>query len=98
MTFGLREREMANSIPIFRERESKWKIPIQLSRTGTVIKIPFPFLGTGMGVENSIPAFREREWEAGIPENGREREFRLTLTSLHTPDSQTKYLLSMVSV
>ena len=42
MTFWLREREreMANSIPIFRERESKWKIPIQFSGTGTGMKIP----------------------------------------------------------
>ena len=33
---------------------------------------------TGMEVENSIPDFRERECEAGIPKNGREREFPLT--------------------
>ena len=77
MTFGLREREreMANSIPIFRERESKWKIPIQFSGTGTGMKIP----------QNSIPIFRNgnesekfhsrlsgRELEDGIPGNSRE--------------------------
>ena len=75
MTFGLREREreMANSIPIFRERESKWKIPIQFSGTGTVMKIPFPFSGTGMRVKNSIPDFRDGNWRTvfpGIPGNG----------------------------
>ena len=69
MTFGLREREreMANSIPIFRERESKWKIPIQFSGTGTVMKIPFPFSGTGIGVENSIPNFRDGNWRPVFP-------------------------------
>ena len=69
MTFGLREREreMANSIPIFRERESKWKIPIQFSGTGTVIKIPFPFSGTGMRVKNSIPDFRDGNWRTVFP-------------------------------
>ena len=70
MTFGLREREreMANSIPIFRERESKWKIPIQFSGTGTVMKIPFPFSGTGMRVKNSIPNFRDGNWRTVFPE------------------------------
>ena len=70
MTFGLREREreMANSIPIFRERESKWKILIQFSGTGTVMKIPFPFSGTGMRVKNSIPDFRDGNWRTVFPE------------------------------
>ena len=46
---------------------------------------PFPLTGTGMKNfwngnwnEKIIPNFRERESEAGIPRNGREREFPLT--------------------
>ena len=38
----------------------------------------FPTFGNGNGNEKIIPNFREREWEAGIPGNGREREFPLT--------------------
>ena len=65
---------MANSIPIFWERESKWKIP-------------FPIFGNGNGYENSIPIFGNgnesekfhsrlsgRELEDGIPRNSREQE------------------------
>ena len=39
------------------------------------MKIPFPFSGTGMGVENSIPDFRDGNWRTvfpGIPGNSRE--------------------------
>ena len=39
----------------------------------TVMKIPFPFLGTGMRVKNSIPDFRDGNWRTvfpGIPGNG----------------------------
>ena len=41
-------------------------------------KIAFPTFGNGNGNEKIIPNFRERESEAGIPGNGREREFPLT--------------------
>ena len=44
------------------------------------MKIPFPFSGTGMGVENSIPDFRDGNWRPvfpGIPRNSRDREFPL---------------------
>ena len=37
------------------------------------MKIPFPFLGTGMRVKNSIPDFRDGNWRTvfpGIPGNG----------------------------
>ena len=54
-----------NCIPKFWEREREWKIA-------------FPTFGNGNGNEKIIPNFREREWEAGIPGNGREREFPLT--------------------
>ena len=54
---------MENCIPKFWERERK---------------IAFPTFGNGNGNEKIIPNFREREWEAGIPGNGREREFPLT--------------------
>ena len=57
---------MKNCIPNFWERE--WEIV-------------FPTFGNGNGNEKSIPNFREREWEAGIPGNGREREFPLTPVS-----------------
>ena len=40
--------------------------------------MPFPTFWNGNGNEKIIPNFREREWEAGIPGNGREREFLLT--------------------
>ena len=36
----------------------------------------FPTFGDGN--EKIIPNFRELEWEAGIPGNGREREFLVT--------------------
>ena len=54
---------MENCIPEFWEREREWKIA-------------FPTFGNGN--EKLIPKFWEREWEAGIPGNGREREFPLT--------------------
>ena len=54
---------MENYILEFRERE--WKIS-------------FPIFGNGNGNEKLIPKLWEREWEAGIPGNGREREFPLT--------------------
>ena len=56
---------MENCIPKFWERERERKIG-------------FPTFGNGNGNEKIIPNFREREWEAGIPGNGREREFPLT--------------------
>ena len=56
---------MENYIPEFREREWEWKIA-------------FPTFGNGNGNEKIIPKLWEREWEAGIPGNGREREFPLT--------------------
>ena len=70
MTFGLQEqeREMANSIPIFRERESKWKLPIQFSGTGESEKFHSRLSG--------------RELEDGIPENSREREREKIYTSI----------------
>ena len=52
-----------NYIPEFRERE--WES-----------KIAFPTFGNGNGNEKIIPELWE--WEAGIPGNGREREFPLT--------------------
>ena len=55
---------MENCIPQFWEREQEWKEHSQL-------------LGTGTGMKKSS-IFLEREWEAGIPRNGREREFSLT--------------------
>ena len=77
---------MANSIPKFRERECKWKIPL-------------PILGTGMRVANSIPIFGNgnasgkfhsrlsgRELEAGIPGNSRDREFPLMVERRCGPD------------
>ena len=39
-----------------------------------------------MGIENCIPNFWEREWEAGIPGNGREREFPLTPVASYMDD------------
>ena len=56
---------MENCIPEFWEREWEWKIA-------------FPTFGNGNGNEKLIPKLWEREWEAGIPGNGREREFPLT--------------------
>ena len=56
---------MKNCIPEFWEREREWKIA-------------FPTFGNGNGNEKLIPKLWEREWEAGIPGNGREREFPLT--------------------
>ena len=56
---------MENYIPKFREREREKKIA-------------FLTIGNGNGNEKLIPKLWEREWEAGIPENGREREFPLT--------------------
>ena len=56
---------MENCIPKFWERERERKIA-------------FPTFGNGNGNEKIIPNFRERESEAGIPGNGREREFPLT--------------------
>ena len=73
MTFGLREREreMANSIPIF--------------GNGNGNENSIPIFGTGMRVKNSIPIFGNgnesekfhsrlsgRELEDGIPGNSRE--------------------------
>ena len=56
---------MENCIPEFWEREREWKKA-------------FPTFGNGNGNEKLIPKLWEREWEAGIPGNGREREFSLT--------------------
>ena len=56
---------MKNCIPEFWEREREWKIA-------------FPTFGNGNGNEKLIPKLWERQWEAGIPGNGREREFPLT--------------------
>ena len=56
---------MENCIPEFWEREREWKKA-------------FPTFGNGNGNEKLIPKLWEREWEAGIPGNGREREFPLT--------------------
>ena len=56
---------METYIPEFWERERE-------------CKIAFPTFGNGNGNEKLIPKFWEREWEAGIPGNGREREFPLT--------------------
>ena len=42
------------------------------------MKIPFPFSGTGMGVENSIPDFRDGNWRPvfpGIPGIGNSRSW-----------------------
>ena len=55
---------MENCFPKFWERE--WKMP-------------FPTFGNRKGNEKIIPNFWEQEWEAGIPGNGWEREFILTL-------------------
>ena len=62
---------MENCIPEFWEREREWKIA-------------FPTFGNGNGNEKLIPKLWEREWEAGIPGNGREREFPLTPASMST--------------
>ena len=56
---------MENCIPKFWEQERERKIA-------------FPTFGNGNGNEKIIPNFRERESEAGIPGNGREREFSLS--------------------
>ena len=61
---------MENCIPKFWEREREWKIA-------------FPTFGNGNGNEKLIPKLWEREWEAGIPGNGREREFPLTPVPLN---------------
>ena len=61
---------MENCIPEFWEREREWKIA-------------FPTFGNGNGNEKLIPKLWEREWEAGIPGNGREREFPLTPGATH---------------
>ena len=61
---------MENCIPEFWEREREWKIA-------------FPTFGNGNGNEKLIPKLWEREWEAGIPGNGREREFPLTPALSH---------------
>ena len=63
---------MENCIPNFWDRE--WES-----------KIAFPNVGNGNGNEKLIPNFREREWKAGIPGNGREREFPLTPVSSPSP-------------
>ena len=59
---------MENCIPKFWEREREWKVA-------------FPTFRNGNGNEKLIPKFWEREREAGIPGNGREREFPLTPVS-----------------
>ena len=56
---------MENCIHEFWEREREWRIA-------------FPTFGNGNGNEKLIPKLWEREWKAGIPGNGREREFPLT--------------------
>ena len=61
---------MENCIPEFWEREREWKKA-------------FPTFGNGNGNEKLIPKLWEREWEAGIPGNGREREFPLTPAPQH---------------
>ena len=65
---------MENCIPEFWEREREWKKA-------------FPTFGNGNGNEKLIPKLWEREWEAGIPGNGREREFPLTPIEVPRPPS-----------
>merc|ERR1711867_222590 len=51
------------------------KFHSHFSGTGILMKIPFPFSGTGMRVKNSIPDFRDGNWRTvfpGIPGNFRE--------------------------
>ena len=67
---------MENCIPKFWERERERKIA-------------FPTFGNGNGNEKIIPNFRERESEAGIPGNGREREFPLTPASTYPLSSNS---------
>ena len=59
---------MANSIPKFREHECE-------------LKIPFPIFGNGNTSGKFHSRLSGRELEAGILENGREREFPPTPTS-----------------
>ena len=66
MTFQLWDKEFLIPFPSFGNRNEN--IDSQLLRTGT-------------GKKNSILDFGEQEWEAGIPGNGREREFPLTPVS-----------------
>ena len=61
---------MENCIPKFWERERE-------------SKKAFPTFGNGNGNEKLIPKLWEWESEARIPENGREREFPLTLPTSH---------------
>ena len=70
---------MENCIPEFWEREREWKNS-------------FPTFGNGNGNEKLIPKLWEREWEAGIPGNGREREFPLT-PGLRTFSYVVNYLI-----
>ena len=72
MIFGLREREMANSIPIFRERESKRKIPFPIFGNGYENSIPI--FGNGNESEKFHSRLSGQELEDGIPGNSRERE------------------------
>ena len=44
----------------------------------------WPIPEKGMGMKNCIPNFWEWEWEAGIPGNGREREFPLIPDPSHS--------------
>ena len=102
MTFGLREweREMANSISIFRERESKWKIPIQFSGTGTGMKIPYnsiPIFGNGNGSEKFHSRLSGQELEAGIPGNSRDRELPLMVDFYEPVDGSGQHVLSCCS-
>ena len=62
---------MENCIPEFWEREREWKNS-------------FPTFGNGNGNEKLIPKHWEWEWEAGIPGNGREREFPLIPDPSHS--------------
>ena len=76
---------MENCIPKFWEREREWKVA-------------FPTFSNGNGNEKLIPKFWEREREAGIPGNGREREFPLTpdLMLYYSRSSQCLVLYSAI--
>jgi len=73
---------MENCIPKFWERERE-------------SKKAFPTFGNGNGNEKLIPKLWEREWEAGIPGNGREREFPLTPDPRPHPSDKHVRLVSI---
>ena len=63
---------MANSIPIFRERESKWKIPFPIFRNRNGYENSIPIFGNGNASGKFHSRLSGRELEAGIPGNDRE--------------------------